>query len=290
VKAFDSTGKYLYDLCKLGLGKGESLHIEDIECDFSHKRLMVLSNRPMKILVFTFDGHLVKEENLDFFASAFAFPSANSRIFYVNQNKSDPSGNKNILLTDSNNDIKCRMFDFPKNIFMVTAVSGGLYSTDQGIYFNPAFSDTFYTMAHDTARPVLKTNYGSRNIPEGMSEYSIYKNAKKFGFQCPFFVKYRDYVGFTYSDSNRSTAFFNTGSGKVATSDIRADSLNILFSNSMFENDGKLMMVLDINWLSTFFQRNAKIIQQRFPNLYAHIKILKTKQNPVLLTFTLKEI
>jgi len=290
IKVFDSKGKYLYDLGRLGVGKGESLHIEDIELNFPHDLLMVLSNRPLKILAFTFDGHLVKEEKLDFFASEFAFPSADSRIFYINQNKSDLSDNKNILLTDSNNVVKGRMFDYPKNITSVVNLSGGLYSTDQGIYFNQAFSDTFYTIAGDTAKPAFKTNYGLKNIPAGLREGELFGNLKNFSFHCATFAKYKDYIGFNYQRKTRSSAFFNTRSGKIVTSDILSDSLNALFSNSMFENNEKLMMILDINRLSGFIQRNSKIIQQRFPDLYTHIHIQKTQQNPILLTFTLKSI
>lgn len=290
IKVFDSTGKYLYDVGRLGLGKGEFLHLEDIEFNFPHNLLMVLANRPLKILVFAFDGHLVKEEDLDFFASEFAFPSADRRIFYVNQNKSDLSDNKNILVTDSNNVIKNRMFDFPQNIFAVVNLAGGLYSTDQGIYFNPAFSNTFYTITGDTAKPVFKTNYGSKNIPEGLRQDELFKNLRNFGYQCATFAKYKDYIGFNYQRNTRHAAFFNTRSGKIVTSDVPSDSLNILFSNSIFENDGKLMMILDINRLSGFIQRNSKLIQQRFPDLYTHINIQKAQQNPILLTFTLKAI
>ncbi|HXD77320.1 MAG TPA: 6-bladed beta-propeller [Puia sp.] len=290
IKVFDSEGKYLYDLCRLGLGKGESLHIEDIEFDCSRNLVMVLSNRPMKILEFSLDGHLAKEQTLNFFASGFAFPSVDRRIFYINQNRSEVSSNKNILLTDSNNVVKSRMFDFPKNIHATSYFSGGLYSTGQGIFFNPVFSDTFYRMTGDTAKPAYKTNYSSRNIPPGTPEIEIDKNLKHFSFQYTTFATYRDYIGFNYFGGIRSAAFFNTRSGRTVTSDILSDSLNILFSNSMFENDGKLVMVLDLNSLAGFLQRNAKAIQQRFPAIYKHIHVPNAKQNPLLLEFVLKEI
>ncbi|MBS1659634.1 MAG: 6-bladed beta-propeller [Bacteroidetes bacterium] len=288
IKVFNSQGKYLYDIGKLGVDRGQSLHMEDIELDFHHNLLMVLSNRPTKILQFTLDGHLVKEDKLDFFASSFAFPSDNSRVFYVNQNKTELSGKKNILLTDSNDVIKCKMFDFPKNIFSVSNASGGLYSTGQGIYFNPIFSDTFYRIVEDTAKAVFKIDYGSRNIPAGKPEMEIYRNLRSYSCQASTFATGKEYIGFNYLSGNEYAAFLNTHSGNIATSDLRSDSLNILFSNSMFENDGRVMMILDMNRLSGFLQRNAVSIQQRFPDLHAHMSVSKTKRNPLLLTFTLK--
>jgi hypothetical protein len=289
IKVFDRAGKYLYDICKLGLGPGESMHIEDIELDNSHNLLMVLSNRPVKLLTYTLNGHLVKEENLDFFSSALAMPSAGSRIYYVNQNQSELSTSKNLLITDASNQLKCRIFDFPKNIYSTTSVSGGLYSTDQGIYFNPAFSDTIYTITGDTARAAFIIDHGSRSIPPGMTENEIYKDYKNLSFQSVTFGKFRDLVCFNYLDRGISAAFFNTRSGNLATSDTRLDSLNLLFSNSVFENNGKLTMILDLNRLSGFLQRNANAIKQRYPELYAHLSIPKGKQNPLLLNFTVKE-
>lgn len=289
IKVFDRKGRYLYDICKLGLGKGESMHIEDIELNYANNALIVLSNRPVKIMTYTLDGRLIKEENLDFFSSGFAMPSADSRIFYVNQNKSDLAAAKNILLTDTANGIKCRMFDFPKNIYSVTSLSGGLYSTDQGVFFNPAFSDTIYTINGDTARPAFRIDHGNKGIPPGMTENEIYKNFNRVSFQSTTFNKYQDLICFNYLNGGLSTAFFNTRSGNLATSDITMDSLNVLFSNSVFENNGKLTMILDLNRLSGFLQRNAKTIQQRYPNLYAQVTIPRTKQNPLLLNFTVKE-
>jgi hypothetical protein len=250
---------------------------------------MVLSNRPLKISTFTLGGQLVKEEDLDFFASQFAFPSANSRIFYINQNKSELSDNKNLLFTDSNNNVKSRMFNYAPNITSVINLSGGLYSTDQGVYFNPAFSDTFYVIDGDTAKPAFEPNYGSKNIPPGLSDHKILQNFRQFNFPCATFAKFGDYIGFNYyNNSNRSLAFFNTHSRKLITSDFKSDSLNVLFSNYLFENDGKLMVLLDINRLSGFIMRHAGEIQRRFPDLYSHLSIKKTQQNPVLLTFTLE--
>ena len=182
------------------------------------------------------------------------------------------------------------MFDFQKNLFSVSNFSGGLYSTEDGIYFNPTFSDTFYKMNGNTAKAVYKTNHGAKSIPPGMAESEIYKNLKKFSFQYTTFAAYKDCIAFNYFDGNRSAVFFNTHSGNIAISDIHADSLNILFSNSLFESDGKLMMILDLNSLAGFIQRNAKTIQHHFPDVYAHVNFPKTKQNPMLLTFSLKPI
>jgi len=170
IKAFDSTGKYLYNVGALGMGRGEFVRIEEIAYFPPHRSLLVLCNRPTKMCEFTLDGHFIREVNMGFWATSFAFPSENRRLFYVNQNKSELSEDQNILLTDSAYAISSRMFDMPKHIRSTLKFSGGLYSEDGSIYFNPALSGTYYLMSNDTAKPAFRVNYGSRNVPPDVTE------------------------------------------------------------------------------------------------------------------------
>jgi hypothetical protein len=288
VKVFDSTGKYLFSLGKLGLGKGEFLRIEDIQYYSSHNSLLVLSSRPSKLSEFALDGALIRDSELDFWATGFALLPENSRLFYVNQDKSEISGGENILVTNSANEVESKLFDMPKNISTVVKISGGLYSTGGNIYFNPAFSNNYYLMSGDSAKTAFKIDYGPKNIPIDAREDNIYRALDKFGFQFDTFIKLKDFIGFNYNDRQMASAFVNIHSGDILTSDVRNDSLNVIFSNSMFECDGKLFMILDLNRLSGFLERNSKLIEKRFPRVFSETKAGKIHQNPILLTFTIK--
>lgn len=290
IKAFDMAGRYLFDLGKLGLGKGEFVHIADMEYYPPHNTIMILCEQPRKVTEFTLNGSFVKDSNLDFWASGFAFPSANSRIFYINQNINDASGKKNVLFTDSNNAITSTMFDLPTNISAEVKFSGGLFSTGHSIYFNPVFSDTYYSLSGDTANPVFKIDYGKKAIPAGVGQSELFNRLENFSFQFNTFVKVKEWIGFNYLNRQKSTVFFNTISRKMMVSNVSADSLDILFSNSMFECDDELVMILDSNILSEFLRRNQDSIKRKFPNLYAHLNFQKTHQNPTLLRFTLRTI
>jgi len=289
VKVFDSVGHYLFSLGKSGLAKGEFLNVQDMTYERSHNSILVLCNRPNKISEFSLDGVLLHETPLQFFASSIAIQPDGSRIFYVNQNESELSEKKNILITDGNNDLKSRMFDFPKKITSSIKFTGGVYTTAGERYFNPPFSSTYYSMSGDTATPVYEVSYGKKTIPKDVSEGWMMKNLKNYGYQVGTFFKNDNYVGFNYVDRALHVAFYNTRSGNLIKNDVKKDSLNAMFYNFVYECDGKLVMVLDVNGMSGFWKRNEDLVRQKLPDLYNGM-VMKMHQNPSLMIFTLKDI
>ncbi|HMH35200.1 MAG TPA: 6-bladed beta-propeller [Puia sp.] len=288
IKVFGADGRYLYDIGKLGLGKAEFDRIENMEYDSLHNSLMVLCNRPSKLSEFALDGRLIKESELKFFSTAFAIGGPNSRIFYVNQNESDLSGKKNILFTDSLNEIKFSMFDFPSNIKSGVKFSGGLYSTNGQIFFNPAFSNTFYTLSNDTAKPLFVIDYKSKNVPKDIPEEKLRVNLSKYSFQYSTFIKFDGYIGFNYRSDYVSSAFYNLKTHDILTSDLQLDSLNFLFTNFMFQSEDFCIMTLDLRRLSAAMKYNQRSIKTRFPNVFSHINFEIPYPNPALLIFKLK--
>ena len=290
VKVFDANGKYLYSVGKLGMGKGEFVKLDDLQYYPAHNSVMILCNKPSKISEFTLDGRLIGESKLDFFSTAVGFPSSKTRIHYVNQNKNKKTGNNNLLLTDSSNEVKSSGFDMPINIKSTIKFSGGLFSINDSIYFNPAFSNTYYIFKNDTIKPVFLVNYGLKNIPSDIKEDALLDNLIKYSFQYNSFVKTKDYVGFNYLDNKVSSAFYNLHSGTILTSDTKMDSLNMLFRNLMFTNGNDYIMLLDPRRMADFLKRNAALIGYRFPVLKALINHLAANQNPSLLLFKLKSL
>lgn len=290
VKAFDSCGKYLNSFGSLGVRQGQFTRVDDIEYYPSDNSLMVLCNSPKKLAEFTLEGQLLKDSKLDFWATSVAFPSADSRIYYVNQNKSDVSGDKNILFTDSLNLVRGTLFNMPKNVTTVVKFSGNLTSNDGTVYFSPALSNTYYAIAGDTATPVFKINYGPQTVPPDIAQAKWMVNLHKYKFTYQTFIKNKDYLGVNFHSDGVGAAFYNLHSGNIITNDPQLDSLNMLFSSLMYQDHEKYIMVVDLPKLSSFVQRNLKKIQQKFPALYSQLIFQRAYKSPGLLTFTLKPV
>jgi hypothetical protein len=290
IKTFDSAGKYLYNIGTLGIRKGQFTRVDDIEWYPNDNSLMVLCNSPTKLAEFSLGGQLMNDTKLNFWATSVAFPSTNSRIYYVNQNKSEASGDKNILFTDSLNQIKARLFEMPKNIKAVVKFSGNLSSNNGEVYFSPAFSNTYYSLSGDTAKSVFKFDYGAKTISADIAQAEWMRNIVKYKFTCQTFVKNEDYLGINYHTNVFGTAFYNLHSGNIITNDPNLDSLNLLFSNFMFQDNDRYIMLMDLSKLSGFIERNNKKIQQKFPMLYARLGQQRSNKHLGLLVFKLKPV
>ncbi|WP_315823542.1 hypothetical protein [Paraflavitalea speifideaquila] len=123
-----------------------------------------------------------------------------------------------------------------------------------------------------------------------MKQEEFFKHLTNYGFQYPAFVKYNNYIGFNYMNNGRATAFYHIPSGKTLVTDIKTDSLNIIFSHLVYECNGKLIMAADLNKIAPFLQRNAQLVESRFPALHNQLSSLDSFKNTALLTFTLKEM
>lgn len=177
----------------------------------------------------------------------------------------------------------------PKNISAVIKFSGNLFFADGSVFFNPAFSNTYYSIIGDTVRRVFVTDFGGKNIPSNIPQNFLMPNLSKFSYQDQTFTKTKDYIGFNYQSNQLASAYYNVHSGNIITSDPNLDSLNMLFSNYMFQDNDRYIMVLDMKNLASFLERNSKKIQQKFPILYSQLN-RRTSPDLALLIFKLKSI
>lgn len=290
IKVFNASGKFLFNVGNLGKGDGEFVRIEDILYYEPHNSLLVLCNSPTKIIEFSLDGRLIRDILIDFYATAFAFQFPDSFVFYVNQNKSKTSGNKNVIITDSLFNVKYTMFDMPKTLTSTIKFSGGIFPINGNIYFNPALSNNYYSIRNDTILQVYQVDYGAKKIPSEIGERELMNNLEKYGFQYNSFIKTKEYVGFNYHNDNVVSIFYNVNTKNILTSDVELDSLNMLFKNLMFQKGDSIISVLNINELSEFINRNYQKIINKFPEFYEKVELSDSSKNPILLIYRLESI
>lgn len=69
---FDKSGKYISKISKAGKGGDEYRNIDDFDPDESQKEIYVLDNLTSRLLIYDFQGRLVKENKLPFHALEFS--------------------------------------------------------------------------------------------------------------------------------------------------------------------------------------------------------------------------
>ena len=286
IKVFDSTGKYLFNIGKLGLGLGEFVRIENLQYNGLHNSIMVLCNNPTKLCEYALNGDLLKETRLSFWATSVLLPSKNKRIFYVNQNKSKLSEDFNILETDSFFKIYSKLVEMPKNISATIKFSGGLFSKNEQVIFNPAFSNSYYLLQQDTFKEVYKIDYGTKNLPQFKTQTELFQNIWRYNYQLFTLFSSNKYFGFNYQDGSLSTAFYNLHTGRLLTADLKLDSLNILFRNPIFQSDDKVMIILNSDDLANITKINFNKLQEKYPSFCQNLNT--ADHSFKLLTFKLQ--
>lgn len=290
VKAFDNEGKYLYDLGGLGIDTGNYLKITDINYYRPRNTLWVICNSPRKIVEYSMDGKFVREIEMKIYAGNIAIEGPNTRYYYLNQNPTYASGRKNLLVADSLNTINKRVFDFPANIDDGLDFTGGLYNSDQQIFFNPPLSNTYYKLKNGEPTGAYKVDFGSHNLPPAFASVSsMSEQINDYSYLGTSFAKIGDALGFTFVDQRMlQLAFFNTRTRHIARNDFKLSPLNNLFTFSLYASDSAFINPLDTRGLTEYLQNNEAGIKSRFPGLYEKVINKKEHDNPTLILFKLK--
>ncbi|HXD94590.1 MAG TPA: 6-bladed beta-propeller [Bacteroidia bacterium] len=289
IKVFDGTGKYLYSIGSLGVNPGQFTNLQNIAFYPPHHSLWALCNTPQKITEFSLDGKILKESHIPFFASDLGFETKNKIYFFVNQNQSDASGDKNVLVTDSDLNIQQKFFNLPLKRKSGILFAGGIYTIGDELYYNPPLTRTVYSLKNDSAKAIYKVDFANGNTPDDFGEDSLDFYLANRSLLTQNFIKKDNYVGFSYSTKgDHLLSFFNIKTEKLLTTDAKLNQLDRLFNNSVFESDGQLIMLCNPDKFMDILKNNGGIIKQKYPILYEKLILRKAHDNPTLIFFTLK--
>lgn len=170
--AFDSTGKYLWKIARIGNGPGEYSSLSNLSIDYSKKQIHLLSLNPvMKVMTFDLEGKFLSEIKIPFSTRSFTFLPNNAFVFYNGycSNKSKLEKEYNLIQTDEKMNIqqaydpyisdKCASFTLPISCFYTYNNSynyfedlrGYIYSIDKNGSLKRRFHIDFgeYTMDFD---------------------------------------------------------------------------------------------------------------------------------------------
>lgn len=286
IKAFSLLGKYLFEVGGLGVGEDKFLRAEDFVYNPTHKTLWVLCNAPKKIAEYSLDGKFMKNINIDFFASSMGMVSPGTFCYYVNQNETSVSEKKNLLITDTNNNVTGRFFDFPQSVNTMLQFTGGIYQTNNKVFFNPPFDHFVYQISEGKIKSSYKMNFGNEDL-------SI--PAIKRSFLGTSFVELGNYVNFNYQKNGvYQTVIFNKKIKKVFTNNIKYAPVNFLFSSNVIsQHNDTLMFLIEPKYIQGILKKNEIAIKKRFPGVYDKLiendSINKALPNLTVLKINLKD-
>ncbi len=246
---FDSSGHYIINYGKIGLGKNEYEKISDFDIDSINKLVVVFSNANKALYYYSLDnGAFVKKVNIKLFGSQICALPDKQTLLYRNFSTEGYSKEKdfNILLLDSQGRSVKKAFPFNSDIsLMEWRSSGFLRKSNRSIFYCNAFSDTVYEFKNNLFSPVMETNILSDSLKLFRYDHNklfhskilMDSNTRHLG---PTYLKNDNFVVFDYVRDKRIRTIFydlnrNTYTGmtaKIKTDPLLALALTPLYLSS----------------------------------------------------------
>lgn len=142
---FDSKGKFISKVGRLGMGPGEYQNINDF--DIVKNRVIVYSNDSMSLLDYDLMGKYIRKRKVPFFASHFTILDNDFLAFYINFNPSEEV--YNLFITDADLNIVEKRFPYYKKQYMGIEFSGFTKKSSTLNLFSVGLSDSVYHIEND---------------------------------------------------------------------------------------------------------------------------------------------
>ncbi|MFT4202304.1 MAG: 6-bladed beta-propeller [Chitinophagaceae bacterium] len=293
VKVFDINGKYEHDIGALGVSKGLYTKISDIAYNKSHNTIFILCNLPKKrLLEYTINGRFIREIFLKNGATAIALKSPNLFYYFLNNGGEGRYKDYNVLVTDSDNNVKDVFFNIPWNIDARIGFTGGLYTCGDSLYYNPPLSNVYYSLLDNgTRKSAYLISFGGDNLPsEFKSTNDMIQQIPKHSYLGKSLVMTSKFIGFNYIEKGggRMQAYYNIKSKHIAKTDSSHNSMYSLFMGEIFQTNDTLITCCTVSMLKKWLMKNKNSIKGNMTELYKDIINKNDHDNPILIFYKLK--
>lgn len=301
---FSEDGKFLNSIGSIGKGPQELLKIRDVAINIKKKFISILDSKSRKIFRYRYSGEFIDSKPFYYMVSEHEYGN-NSLVFgasIVQKNKNIPLVESyRLILADTNSVPLGLAFKTPENSF-VYAATRPLRKFNNSIYYHQPFSNGIWKVKDRSLIPFIKFEFEKNGFPDEVWKKEIstkelidLKN-KHVCFSGDFITTDKFSFFKFYSNSEISSMFLNT------------ESKNLIYGRSLkYTNDNPSMMlyrtpigvgennsfVAKIESIELFHYRQA-VEEKEFknglkPKYWKIIKNIKQTDNPVIVTYKLKD-
>ena len=294
---FNTNGRFLHQIGKLGQGPGEYYKISDFDIDKEKQQVLVYSNSDRAVMVYSLEGEFIKEIDVPFFSQYFTVLDENTWLFYSGYNLDEEPFN--LFSTNNEGKITGKYFKYPLNNLKGFDFTGLLRkSHSSGALYTEPLSNIIYRINQDSITQAYKIEFGKKGWPEedryNHNKFFIDNMGLESSFLYSEIFETEDLLIFNYQEKQRErVAFIMKEKGK-------------LYTHKNFNNDGLYPLfhtpvgIVDKNtWITIIYPEdifnktngNTSFIdglKGPYPKLYTLTKAIKEEDNPILVTFKLK--
>ncbi|GAB6012835.1 6-bladed beta-propeller [Viscerimonas tarda] len=293
VVVFESSGKYLTQIHRVGQGPKEYIQVIDFCVDKENKQIILLCDRPYKAMFFSYNGDFIKETKTDKFYYQIM---ADRDHIYCESSPLESNGN--LVLMDKN-------FQTDKNLLEaihtkqdnVFFSKGNTLTKTTGIYYTRQFDNNIYEIRDGEVYKKYTIDFKDHSLPEGLLNRDL--SSDEFRDEC---YNHKYVCSITSIVNSKNYIMFNTNIG-VFLLDKKLKTINgyAALSNSKYQassnsfysvgnSEDKVISVYQsdkIKHIENIYKKtnNEKTKNQAFLELASKIK---EDDNPILFIYDFK--
>jgi hypothetical protein len=270
---FDSSGYFINNYGKIGLGKNEYSKINDFDIDIINKWVVIFSNSDKSLYYYSLEtGSFIKRVNIKLFGSQICTLPNNQIMLYRNfsNEAKEKAKDYNIIIIDSVGKATSKAFPFNSAIsFIEWRASGFLRKTNGNLFFLNPFSDTIFKYHENSFEPFIETNILSENIRKIREDHDKLFKSKAIvdssaSYMGSSFLKNDQFIVFDYAKDRRV---------KTAVYDIKKNTF--VSMSTKYKTDPLITLALTPVYLKSdntiFFKFNLKDLlraKSKYPELF----------------------
>lgn len=164
---FDKEGNYVNHIYKVGQGPGEYSQLSDIYVDTIEKQIVLLCDRPEKIMFFNYEGEFIKEKYLNILYRQIA--SDNEYIYLDNPFHTELE-NSQIIILNREGDIVSYGLPLLPNPGINLMAPGNTFTKNSTINCVRRFDNSIYELKNGIVNQRYNIDFKQHNLPENIFE------------------------------------------------------------------------------------------------------------------------
>lgn len=298
---FDSSGKFLNRIGRLGVGNGLFPTLDDMAVD-SLGRVMVLASAANAVYYYAPEGGFLGSKAVGFYNSLLCPLSGNRILYYVCYKGNSKTKSCSEIACDTTGKVVGRYLPYDsKKATMSVSFSGFLAGGSGGPLFTDAFNDSVYTVDPVTGRLRIAywVNFGPASLSGVREDHQLvvskkYILSKAWGWLGEYACVNDDYFVFNYVDAaHAGICVYNRRSGRTCRLEKTIpDGVFSLMDHPVYIGpDNECYFAVSSNnvaYLKTRKDGSLESVAREWPALYSYLEHFTQNNSYFLLKVKLK--
>ncbi len=162
---FDKEGNYVNQISKIGQGPGEYAQLSDFFVDTKEKQIVLLCDRPEKIMYFNYEGEFIKE---NYFNTLYMQIASDNEYIYVDNPFHPELENSQVIVLNKKGNIVSYQLPLLPDPGINLMAPGNCFTKNSTIHYVRRFDNSIYEIKDGVVSQQYSIDFKQHNLPENI--------------------------------------------------------------------------------------------------------------------------